>query len=109
MSVGIGTRSSPVEYYFTHIDDIGVAKTILDRRNYMSNISNKYDKWRLEILKGSKGGATRKVGKFLDDNSILEQIEQTAYFFIWWRGVLHAAPASWTYAPGQFYLTNWSR
>ncbi|MBL7003443.1 MAG: hypothetical protein ISR69_05400 [Gammaproteobacteria bacterium] len=103
MSIGIGTRYSLLDSHFAHIDDIGVAKTILDRREYMSDAGGRYDKWRLEVLNGDKGNTAKNIGKFLDDNSILEQ---TAYFFVWWRSILHAVPASWTYAPGQFYLTN---
>ena len=103
LSVGVGTRYSLLESHFTHIDDIGVAKTILDRREYMSNIDSRYYDWKGEILNGSKGEKAKTVAKFLDDRNMLKQ---TAYFFVWWRSILHAVPASWTYAPGQFYLTN---
>jgi hypothetical protein len=69
----------------------------------MSNIDSRYYDWKGEILNGSKGEKAKTVAKFLDDKNMLKQ---TAYFFVWWRSILHAVPASWTYAPGQFYLTN---
>jgi len=102
-AIGVSSRYYLLESHFTHVDDIGVAKTILDRREYFSNIEGKYIDWRQEILEGDKGQKAKDIAKFLDDNSLLKD---TAYFFMWWRSILHAVPASWTYAPGQFYLTN---
>jgi len=103
ISLGVGTRFSLLEKHFAHIDDIGVATTILDRQKYMGNVVDRYDKWRLEVLDGKKGADIQSVAIWLDNISMLKEV---AYFGIWWRNYLHAVPGGWTYAPGQFYLTN---
>ena len=54
ISLGVGTRFYFLEKHFAHIDDIGVATTILDRQQYMGGVVNRYDKWRLEVLNGKK-------------------------------------------------------
>ena len=103
ISLGVGTRFYFLEKHFAHIDDIGVATTILDRQQYMGGVVNRYDKWRLEVLNGKKGTDMQSAAIWLDSISMLKEV---AHFGLWWRNYLHAVPGGWTYAPGQFYLTN---
>ena len=103
ISIGTGVRFSLLEKHFSHIDDIGVAVTIIDRQAYVDNIEDRYENWRIELLNGEKGDDAKNIAQFLDNRSILKNV---AYFGVWWRSFLHAVPSGWTYAPGQFYLTN---
>ena len=103
ISIGFGVRFLLLERHFSHIDDLGVAVTILDRQEYLSTIEERFDDWRIELLDGEMGSDAESIGRFLDEMSILKEV---AYFGLWWRNYLHGVPGGWTYAPGQFYLTN---
>jgi len=101
--VGLIVRLNLLETHFTHIDDVGVAKTIVERQKYMTKIESQFPELKQKVLNGSKGDSLRDLALFLDKKNILEDF---AYGVLWWRNILHAVPNGWTYAPGQFYFTN---
>ena len=100
---GLVIRLNLLETHFTHIDDVGVAKTIVERQKYMAQIESQFPELKQKVLSGSKGDNLRDLALFLDSKNILEDF---AYSVLWWRNILHAVPNGWTYAPGQFYITN---
>ncbi|MDA8691939.1 hypothetical protein N9M18_02285 [Candidatus Pseudothioglobus singularis] len=101
--LGFGVRFLFLEKHFSHVDDIGVAVTIIDRQAYMDSIEDRFDQWKVEILNGEMGSSAESIARTLDEMSILQEV---VYFGLWWRNILHPIPNGWTYAPGQFYLTN---
>lgn len=101
--LGAGVRFSLLEKHFSHIDDIGVAVTILDRQEYMYSIEERFDDWRNDVLSGEMGSSAESIARRLDEMSLLGVVTYSA---LWWKNILHAIPNGWTYAPGQFYLTN---
>lgn len=104
ISIGVGVRYHLLESHFTHIDDIGVAQTILERDRAYKNIDKRYKTiWKEEVLNGKKGEAAYILGGWLNS---LSALRVTYFFSRWWLDILHAVPSAWTYAPGQFYLTN---
>ena len=103
ISLGVGVRFLLLEKHFAHVDDIGVAVTILDRQEYLSTIEERFDEWRVDVLNGEMGSSVESIARTLDEMSVLKEV---VYSGLWWRNFLHGIPNGWTYAPGQFYLTN---
>jgi hypothetical protein len=104
VSLGVGVRYYLLEKNFTNIDDIGVAQIINERNELFKNVNDRYETiWKQKVLNGEKGNLIQFLGKSLNELNLLKH----SYFISrYWLDVLHAVPSTWTYPPGQFYLTN---
>ncbi len=93
LSVAALTRLHNLDSHFTHIDDIGVAKTILDARTpgyFGQRLSDESSPTYNNPIKRALRSAMGDRGL-----SIADRVAP-------WIAV----PMSWTYAPAQFVLTN---
>lgn len=100
LTLGVYVRFADLSTHFTHVDDIGVAVSLLDAKHPVDIASI-----RQHIERASQNGSSGPKGALLqtlDHNGLLEP-------FL--RGIqvikpLWVVPVYWTYAPLQFVLTS---
>ncbi len=111
--IGIVVRLNMLEKHFTHIDDVGVAWSILHLKDEMVNIDRECGEVFIKSLticryhwarqKAQELTApTSKIGSMLQSQGLLEQARIGFFLF----KAYNIVPLSWTYSPGQFYLTD---
>ena len=119
LALGVWSRVMIVDRHFTHIDDIGVAWSILELKKEIIQLDNTCQKsfvkmntscrlnWakaQTETFNTENGDRTlaTRFGRFLKNNELIDPVRTAFYFYQSYNIV----PMSWTYAPVQFYFTN---
>lgn len=99
---GVAVRFIMLESHFSHVDDIGVGRTILETKIGFNEYLEKITDRKEELMSGSRGAAVGSVVRELDRFGLWKVAAHLrAYFDLW-----HSVPAGWTSAPLQFYLTT---
>jgi hypothetical protein len=113
LTMAIFVRLNMLEKHFTHIDDVGVAWSILHLKDEMININGQCKESFIKSITSCRYFWAReksdeltlpesKVGNMLQKYGLLEKA-RTAFFLYKSYNIV---PLSWTYAPAQFYLTD---
>ncbi len=100
--LGLKIRTDLIVTHFTHIDDIGVAHTILEKKKYLLKFDYKYDLF-LKKLSTQEPNLFNKIFFYLNKNDFLKPL---IYAIFWIKNYLFAVPLAWTYSPGQFIFTS---
>ena len=111
--MAIISRLYLLDKHFTHIDDIGVAWSILHLKDEMSSIDSQCEESLIKSFTSCRYFLAKKqseeltlptseLGNFLQQYGLLEKA-RTIFFL--YRS-FNIVPLSWTYAPAQFYLTD---
>ncbi len=107
------TRGYLLERHFTHLDDIGVAWTILHFKNEMASLDNNCNSDFIKSISSCRllwannkaqelSTPSSKLGSLLEKYNFLD----TARFLFFYLKSYNIVSYSWTYAPLQFYLTD---
>jgi hypothetical protein len=111
--LGLYARSTLLVSHFTHIDDVGVPNTILIARADYCEVD-------IDCVQGKLVSKleyiSRKVHSKEYISSSLGDLNQSELFLsgiytilkkaYWFHRYLSPVPSSWTYAPNQFYITD---
>lgn len=111
--IGIVVRLNMLEKHFTHIDDVGVAWSILHLKDEMVSIDRECGESFVKSVTSCRylwarekaqelTSPTSGIGDLLQSKGLLQQA-RTGFFLYKSYNIV---PLSWTYAPGQFYLTD---
>lgn len=111
--MAIISRLYLLEKHFTHIDDIGVAWTILHLKDELSSIDSQCEESLIKSYTSCRYFLAKKQSEELtlprsELGNILQQyglLEKARTIFFLYRS-FNIVPLSWTYAPAQFYLTD---
>jgi len=100
---GITTRTILLEKHFSHIDDIGIAKTIIERNQDYELLKENTDERKKNILNDYEQFKIYNFLTILDEFNILNKFIILKYYIDY---KVNPVARNWTYAPGQFYFTN---
>ena len=102
-TLGLSSRLNLLENHFSHIDDIGVAKTIIERNQDYESLKENIEFKKKTILTKYKNNKFINILNNLEKINILNHIILSKFFLDY---KVNPVPKNWTYAPSQFYLTN---
>ena len=101
--LGVFVRyKSLTSHFIGGVDDLGVAKTIIEFDDSLKSYKSKIPLKKHDLLNIYKNKKINHVLINLDKYSILDKLLN---FRLWWNHI-HSVPKSWTYAPMQFYFTQ---
>lgn len=90
--IGISVRLYLIKNHFSHIDDLGVAKSILEAHEDVTTKANNF----FSICSG-------QLLQSISHEECLKPLKQLLHSTL---RSFHTIPINWTYAPFQFYFTN---